>query len=450
MQEGAKRSPTGVREDASPIQSFLRRLVCVSERAGVLLGLAMVLIVAAGLVMAVRDGDRIKSLDEPAFLDLSSNLAFHLAFAHTNRPHIEGYDPRLPLGELRPTAYRAPGYAWLQAPFRRLGGGYAALRVVNSLLLALTLWVLYSLLVRRTGRLGGLLGIALVFSYPVLFHAAVTLYPQTLAAFLLVASLWQLDRLDRFSRLGSFCLVGLTYGALLLTAPIYLLLAPLVLGWMMGSRRFTPKQVAATTLAIAASAGLWIARNTVVLHAPVGLATSAGFNLLAGNGPYVRYDQATADLRWPKGVREQVIGKGEAERDRILTRAAVAWMRENPEQAAILYLKKLLYWFSFRNPVVSDRIVPGGSAAGPPWLRDLIMLLGYGVLVAILLLRFAMLRRHPLSALEVLFLTLYLGGAMAYAIYFTRIRFRLPFDWLLIAVDAMFLAWLLKPEEPTP
>jgi hypothetical protein len=48
---------------------------------------------------------------------------------------------------------------------------------------------------------------------------------------------------------------------------------------------------------------------------------------------------------------------------------------------------------------------------------------------------------------EALFLALYLGGGMAYAIYFTRIRFRLPFDWLLIAVDAMFLARLLARKQ---
>jgi hypothetical protein len=71
------------------------------------------------------------------------------------------------------------------------------------------------------------------------------------------------------------------------------------------------------------------------------------------------------------------------------------------------------------------------------------MLLGYGLLLGILLLRFAHLRRHPLTELEVLLLALYLGGGMAYAIYFTRIRFRLPFDWLLIALDAMFIARLL-------
>ena len=46
----------------------------------------------------------------------------------------------------------------------------------------------------------------------------------------------------------------------------------------------------------------------------------------------------------------------------------------------------------------------------------------------------------PLTALEVLLLVLYVAAGMVYAVFFTRIRFRLPFDWLLIAMDAMFLA----------
>jgi hypothetical protein len=71
------------------------------------------------------------------------------------------------------------------------------------------------------------------------------------------------------------------------------------------------------------------------------------------------------------------------------------------------------------------------------------MLLGYGVLFGLLVVRLALVRRIPLSALEVLLLALYLGAGLAYAVYFTRIRFRLPFDWLLIALDALFLARVL-------
>jgi len=81
------------------------------------------------------------------------------------------------------------------------------------------------------------------------------------------------------------------------------------------------------------------------------------------------------------------------------------------------------------------------------------MALGYGLLTSILVVRLALGRRDPLSSLEVLLLALYLGGGMAYAVYFTRIRFRLPFDWLLIVVDALFLArvlarWWAGPAVP--
>lgn len=403
----------------------------------------MGLLVAVGVALAVRDGSRMKSLDEGAFLDLSGNLAFHGTFAHTNRPDIEGFDPALPVGALRVTAYRAPGYVFFQVPFRWMGGEHALLRVANAVLLALTLWLLHGLVVRRAGRLAGAIAVILVLLYPVLLYTAGTLYPQTLSAFLLVGAARQLDALERSASLRRFVLLGLTLGALALTVPIHLLLLPLVAAWMVVARRGTWRQVGLTLVTVACLVGLWVLRNCLVLGAVVGIATSSGFNLLAGNGPYVRHDQATAELRWPRGVREQVAGRGEVERDRILTRAALRWIGENPGEAAALYGRKLLYWFAPRNQLVSDRLVPGGSGAGPGWLRDAAMLLGYGLLTSILAVRLALARRDRLSSLEVLLLALYLGGGVAYAVYFTRIRFRLPFDWLLIAVDALFLARVL-------
>ena len=422
------------------MRSFLTRLVQIAERPRLVLGLAMGLLVAIGLALAVRDGPRMKSLDEAAFLDLSGNLAFHGTFAHTNRPDIEGFDPALPLGALRPTAYRAPGYVWFQVPFRWLGGEHVLLRAANAVLLALTLWLVYGWVVRRAGRLTGAASVVLVFLYPVLLYAAGTLYPQTLSAFLLVGAVRQLDALERTASLSRFALLGLTLGVLVLTVPIHLLLLPVVIAWILGARRGTWRQVGLAMLTAASLVGAWVLRNSLVLGAVVGIATSSGFNLLAGNGPYVRHDQATGDLRWPRGVREQVAGKGEVERDRILTRAALHWIGENPGAAAALYGRKLLYWFAPWNNLVSDRLVPGGSGAGPGWFRDAAMLLGYGLLMSILAVRLALARRDPLSSLEVLLLALYLGAGMAYAVYFTRIRFRLPFDWLLIVVDALFLA----------
>jgi hypothetical protein len=80
------------------------------------------------------------------------------------------------------------------------------------------------------------------------------------------------------------------------------------------------------------------------------------------------------------------------------------------------------------------------------------MLCTYGPLLGILIVRLCLVRRFPLSDFEVLLLALYLGAGMAYALYLTRIRYRLPFDWLLIALDAIFLArmiagWSASREE---
>jgi hypothetical protein len=260
---------------------------------------------------------------------------------------------------------------------------------------------------------------------------------------------WQTDRLDRGSTPWRFGLLGLTLGALVLTVPLDLALVPVLGGWMLLARRATPGQVLAMLLALTVAVVPWVARNRLVLKAPADIATSGGYALLVGNGSNVRPGLST-DLRWPKGVREQVAGTGEVERDRILGEAAVHWMKENPGQAAALYLRKLLHWFAFRNDLVSDRLVPGGSGAGPPWLRDLVMLLGYGLLLGILGTRLILVRRYPLSPLEGLLLALYLGAGLAYATYFTRIRFRVPFDWLLIAIDALFVARLVAKATPEP
>src|SRR5262249_54521271 len=93
---GASRRATVDRGGTARMRSFLTRVLQIAERPRLVPALAMRLLAAIGLALAVRDGPRMKSLDESAFLDLSGNLAFHREFAHTNRPDIEGFDPTPP------------------------------------------------------------------------------------------------------------------------------------------------------------------------------------------------------------------------------------------------------------------------------------------------------------------------------------------------------------------
>ena len=83
------------------------------------------------------------------------------------------------------------------------------------------------------------------------------------------------------------------------------------------------------------------------------------------------------------------------------------------------------------------------TAESPLW-RDLVMLVTYGFLLLLTAARLALCRRFPLDEYERLALLLYvLNGAFA-AVFFTRVRFRLPFDFLLISLCALFLAQLLE------
>ena len=67
------------------------------------------------------------------------------------------------------------------------------------------------------------------------------------------------------------------------------------------------------------------------------------------------------------------------------------------------------------------------------------MLLTYGMLLGFTILRLLQARTHPLTPLEVLLLSLYLLSAPIHAVFFTRIRFRLPFDYALILLAGQFV-----------
>jgi hypothetical protein len=54
-----------------------------------------------------------------------------------------------------------------------------------------------------------------------------------------------------------------------------------------------------------------------------------------------------------------------------------------------------------------------------------------------------MIRRYPCSRVEWLLYAIYFGNGVLTAVFFTRLRFRMPFDLLLVAIDSAFLARLL-------
>src|SRR5262249_6073598 len=97
-------------------------------------------------------------------------------------------------------------------------------------------------------------------------------------------------------------------------------------------------------------------------------------------------------------------------------------------------------YFNYRNDIAT----PGESAG---W-RDGLVFATYYPLLLLALLRAADARRHPLQRAEILIYVLYFLNAFVSAIFFPRLRFRIPFDFLLIAVNAAFLARCWAARSP--
>jgi hypothetical protein len=378
---------------------------------------ALALLAGAGYCLYL--GDRLQFLpDEADYLALVDNLLYQGMYS------LDGDTP---------SAYRAPGYVFWLLPFRAMGAGIAGLRWSNYLAFGLTLAALFRLLERLHGRTAGLVAVSLACAYAVLFFTAGAFYPQTLAGmlFVLVLSLLAQAHLPLW-RMGA---AGMLLGWLALTVPVFAFTLPVFIVWLVWKR--PPRLLARLGIFLGGTLlliGAWTARNWLVFDAFIPVSINSGENLLIGNSPRTVPDSGTAVGF--DDYQEYARGMSELERDRFFRQEALAFIRGNPTFAARLYLFKVLNYFNYRNELVTQ---VGGLS-----LANAAMLLIYSPMLLLGLARLAMARRLPLSSFEWLLVSVYLLSALVTAVFFTRIRFRLPFDYALILLDAIFLERLWR------
>jgi hypothetical protein len=401
-----------------------RSLAWLEARAPWLVAALAAGLFVAGSLYAVRLGPELPYWDEREYVELA-----------------EGLLERGEFGLAGDRAFRPPLYPALLALLLQLGASVTVLRVANFALLAGSAVLLYALARRTSGlRLGGLLAAAGILGYPVLVYAAGKLYPQTLAGFLWLLALLLLLRPAPLPTRRALA-AGLTYGLLVLTVPTFLPLLGLLLLWSLwqaGWRALRPGVlVVAATLAVMAP---WTLRNDAVLGHWVPVSTNSGVNLLLGNSEHARPELGTnVDI---SRYHEQAAGLGEVERDRVYRDAALAWIRENPRAALELYAAKCLQYFAF-----SEQLATAQEASS---LRTLLMAATYLPLLALALGPLG-LRRRQASAAELALAGLYLANGLLMAVFFTRIRFRLPLDLMLLALAGGAVARLLVTRQrPEP
>ncbi len=398
----------------------LRRTVAGRlELAGIFL---VLFYVVAGVIYSAILPPLARYSDEQDYLSLSQNLW-----------HGPGYS----MDGVHLTASRPPGYAFFMAGGRAFGGDFFNVRVSQFLLLAATI-VLVCRLGSEAKRTGALLIVTgLVICYPVLFYTGATLYPQTLSGFLFVLALVLMLANPRGLLLN--LATGVSFGALILVVPTFLFTLVVVLGVGRFLSIIRWRDVLLIFFAAFLIIGTWTMRNAVCFHRFVPIATNSGLNFLEGNNPSANAFEAAANAGMGPYYRQAgEQGLDEFQSDSFFRQTALAWIEAHPGRALLLYFEKVLNFFNVANGYAAhtqSEVSPG---------RQLVLGASYLLLLGLLGWRLMEIKRFPLLPREKLFLAVYVLTAFTSAIFFTRIRHRLPYDYLIIAVVAPYLSHRLE------
>ncbi len=362
---------------------------------------------------AVHLGDRVRYPDEKDYI----TIAEHLTVGH-------GYT----LDGNNPTAYRAPGFTLLVATGLS-GGGILAARILNMICFTGCLGCVFILARRIAGSLGGICAIMAGMLYPVMFYTAGTLYPQTLGSLLLLCSTSIIFGKPLTVMRAVLC--GLIGSLLMLTIPSMIFFwGCLMLSSLFPIKRHNVNMIVLTGICSLLLLSVWFARNYRQFDSCFFVSTNSGINLLLGNS-----ENTTPNAGVNVDLSEYSSDLNEIQKDRHYRSSAIQYMRANPLHSMKLYCLKFLNYFNYRNKLF---VASEGSQ-----MRDIAMLITYGGLLLFSIIRLVLIKRIPLSRFELFAFCAYvMNGAFA-AVFFTRIRFRLPFDWLLVCIAGIALSHLV-------
>jgi hypothetical protein len=382
--------------------------------------LGLLLIVLVAVCLDLQSGDLLHYQDEFDYEQIARSIV--------HRHEVAEDTGMLTMG--RPPGYPAAigiVYSIVERPL--------AAKLENALFLALAVMALV-MLTRLIEPRAGVLVPYLVLCYPLLIYAATLLYPQ-IAACLLLTLITMLISREKFT-IRDAVIAGLLYGGLILAVPSFILLLPLAAGTTVIARtsgqwhiRWPAVKPAIVLCCFAAIVVVpWTARNYLEFHVLVPISTNGGTNLFIGNSPVTTANSGrTADvIPLCPAMHDNMT---EYDIDATMHKCAVNWITHHPATAAWLYVSKLVNYFNYRNQIATP-------SEGAQW-RDWMVFGTYYPMLLITLLRLTTTRRYPLTRAETLIYLLYFVNAFASAIFFTRLRFRIPFDFLLIAVNAAFL-----------
>jgi len=380
-------------------------------------GLLIFVIILAAVTYALSLKSNFTYFDEADYYFIASNLLHHNLFSRDG---------------VQPTAYRPPGYPASLVPVLALYNSVRFAKTINLLW-----WIGAALLTSHIagelyGSAGETLALLFVLFYPVTLYTAGTLYPQAMTSFLFLASIAVHFRRSASSSLKEAFFQGLIFSCLILSVPLYMSNLFIFMAFQSLSGKHGIIRAFITGGVVVLAICLWSLRNYSI-YGQFLFSTNSGINLLLGNSPLTGPNSGTnVDIA---AVAPEALNLPELQSDAALKKHAVEWIKEHQLEWAWLFAKKLMNWFNYRNELRTA----GESSS----FRNLLMALTYYPLLALALL-LLVLKNRRISALEAYLYLSYGGAALAYAFFFTRIRFRIPFDYLAIILASGSASILLR------
>lgn len=223
--------------------------------------------------------------DPSWYYNVATNIAHGHGFVADHRTLFEG-DPIIG----QPTAAWPPAYSYVLAGLWTVFGiSVTSAKVLNAALAALTIPFVYLLARAIFNKQAGWLAAAVFAFFPNAIAWTPVLFPEQLFTLVFVAALWILvePAALRGARWRAPLAFGLLTGVATLTRGEGVVLLPIgVLFWLTRDGwRGSIRQTAFAAIGIGMLVLPWTARNVVVMHALVPVATNSGIALRIGHSP---------------------------------------------------------------------------------------------------------------------------------------------------------------------
>jgi 4-amino-4-deoxy-L-arabinose transferase-like glycosyltransferase len=395
------------------------------------LWLCVGLSVLIGVVYSIHLGATLRYVDEQRYVSIANNLVHHGTFSVAQQGNVT-----LQAG-VHATAYEAPGWPLLVALMRLLGGSILDFRLANVALAALSVAIGWWIARALGGNAVAALAAPMLALYPIAIYVEGTLYPETLGCALLLAGLAATIQARTSAKPFWWATAaGASFGYLILTIPNAWIPLAAALAWLALGRRRLWRVASCVFIVALLVVSVWVVRNEATMHQFIPVTDASGINLLQANSEHasVRAGVATNTSGYVAEAARQ--GKtSEVALESFYRTQALDWIRSHPARALQLYVERVADYFAPYDSVATKSQQSKSENA--------LAIVFYLPLLILLLIRLLRWRSDQPESIERLLIWIYLLNAPVAALFVTRVRYRVPFDELLIIIAASTLVSLL-------